>query len=290
MSPVLLQAERVLRRAWRAAEASLRAGGVGATRARDAAVLAHVKRRAAACQRRLGRLRDAARSFRELAREPALGPHAPQPHENLLEVLLEQRAYPDAQAQLARLEEQGAAPGAAFAYTRALLRARAASAAATAACAPALEQAADEALRDAFLCNPHVPDYLLELRALALPPEHVLRGGCSEALAYSFFHLRHWRACPGALRLLEMAWSERGPGARGAPRSACAACADRELLAGSAAPLRRVPALLPLAALLCVGAALAALSAHRWPALARVASTRLALMAQASVADPQQDS
>lgn len=64
---------------------------------RDAAVLAHVKRRAAMCARRLGRLRDAARLFRELARDapPALAAlHA---HENLLEVLLEQRAYADVQ-------------------------------------------------------------------------------------------------------------------------------------------------------------------------------------------------
>lgn len=91
----------MLRRAWRAGEAAWRArgsgGGGGARARRCAAVLAHVKRRAAMCARRLGRLRDAARMFRELARDapPALAPLAT--HENLIEVLLEQRAYADVQ-------------------------------------------------------------------------------------------------------------------------------------------------------------------------------------------------
>ncbi|KAI8424514.1 hypothetical protein MSG28_002977 [Choristoneura fumiferana] len=121
-------------RAWRCAEAAWRVSGAGvggaaeAARARrDAAVLAHVKRRAAMCARRLGRLRDAARLFRELARDapPALAAlHA---HENLLEVLLEQRAYADVQAVLARYDDPALPKSATIVYTTALLRARAAA-------------------------------------------------------------------------------------------------------------------------------------------------------------------
>lgn len=101
-APTVHEAERVLRRAWRAAEGAWRqsaAGGAAsaAEARRDAAVLAHVKRRAAMCARRLGRLRDAARLFRELARDAPPALHALALHENLIEVLLEQKAYADVQ-------------------------------------------------------------------------------------------------------------------------------------------------------------------------------------------------
>ncbi|KAI8424512.1 hypothetical protein MSG28_002975 [Choristoneura fumiferana] len=207
-APTVQEAERVLKRAWRCAEAAWRVSGAGvggaaeAARARrDAAVLAHVKRRAAMCARRLGRLRDAARLFRELARDapPALAAlHA---HENLLEVLLEQRAYADVQAVLARYDDPALPKSATIVYTTALLRARAAAQAPR----PGAEAAALEAIRRAMEFNPHVPAYLLELRALTLPPEHVLRRGDSEALAYAFCHLRHWQNAEGALALLAAA-------------------------------------------------------------------------------------
>ncbi|XP_039749874.1 protein ST7 homolog [Pararge aegeria] len=269
------EAERVLRRAWRLGDAAWRAAaaaGAAAAARREAAVLAHVKRRAAMCARRLGRLRDAARLFRELARDapPALAPLAL--HENLLEVLLEQRAYADAHALLARLDDAPAPRSAALAYSAALLRARAAAPGH----APALR-----ALRRAIAYNPHVPEYLLELRPLTLPPEHVLRRGDSEAVAYAFWHLRHWRAADGALRLLGAAWAaaERA-GGRAGGRGACAQCADRELLpphhALSVFPRRAAPALLPLGAALCAAAALLALLAHRWPAAAAAAAARAA--------------
>lgn len=180
------------------------------------------------------------------------------------------------QAVLARYDDVGLPRSACVCYTGALLRARAAGASG----GGAAELAALDAMRRAIEFNPHVPEYLLELRPLTLPPEHVLRRGDSEALAYAFFHLRHWRACPGALRLLGAAWAAAE---RGAGHAGCAACADRELLpahhALSVFPRRRAPALLPLAAALCAVTALLALLAHRWPAhahaVARAAASGL---------------
>ncbi|XP_028171116.1 protein ST7 homolog, partial [Ostrinia furnacalis] len=131
-APTVQEAERVLKRAWRAAETAWRAHaalGGGACARRDAALLAHIKRRAAMCARRLGRLRDAARLFRDLARDAPPALHALALHENLIEVLLEQRAYADVSALVARHADAGGPRSAALLYTAALLRARAAAAA-----------------------------------------------------------------------------------------------------------------------------------------------------------------
>ncbi|XP_026321857.1 protein ST7 homolog [Hyposmocoma kahamanoa] len=192
------------------------------------------------CARRLGRLRDAVRLFRELARDAPPALHALSLHENLIEALLEQRAYADVQAVIARCEDIGLGASAAVLYTSALLRARAAAqqAGPGATGVRALDAAALDALRRAIEFNPHVPPYLLELRALALPPEHVVRRGDSEALAYAFWHLRHWRAADGALRLAAEAWAawERGAWAAWRAQPQCQRCADRELLPPRAPP------------------------------------------------------
>uniref|UniRef100_A0A3Q0KVC8 Protein ST7 homolog n=1 Tax=Schistosoma mansoni TaxID=6183 RepID=A0A3Q0KVC8_SCHMA len=285
----IVDVEKVYKQAYKVAETNLRRSQQLQNHSpahesmyrRDIHAFVFIRRRLAMCARKLGKLKEAIKMMKDLIKEyPNLNLF--NIHENLIECYLAAQQYADAQAFLAKYDDINYPKSATICYTAALLKARQVSEKFSPDLASrrglnAAELSAVEAIHRAVEFNPHVPKYLLEMKPLILPTEHILKRGDSEAIAYAFFHLAHWKAVEGAINLLYCTWEgtfrlipyplEKGNLFYPYPHSTTAT--DRELLPSfhtlSVYPKKDVPFFILFIATLCSLTAILTCLTHVYP-------------------------